>query len=71
MQKAVSATHAQKRLSNNSRSLNIPELTTESKLYNYITQQRLSDSLELLEMQGYLAEDAICRIQYLQMEGIC
>lgn len=71
MQKAVSATPAQKRLSDNSRSSSVPELKSESKLYNYITQQRLSDSLELLEMQGYRGDDAIRRIQYLQWEGIC
>jgi hypothetical protein len=40
-------------------------------LYHYITQQRLSDSLELLEMQGYRGDDAIRRIQYLQMEEVC
>lgn len=40
-------------------------------LYNYITQQQLTGSLELLENQGCSGDDAIRRLQYLQWEGIC
>ena len=49
----------------------IPRISIEKQVYCYITQQRLSDSLELLELQGYRGDDAIRRIQYLQMEEVC
>jgi hypothetical protein len=46
-------------------------LTKQKQLYSYITEHRLSDSIELLENQGYSGDDAICRLQYLQMEEVC
>lgn len=45
--------------------------TNQLNLYSYIAQKRLTESLDLLENQGYSGDDAIRRLQYLQWEGIC
>ena len=40
------------------------------KLSHYIKQQRLTDSLEILENVGYSNDSTIRRIQYFQWEGL-
>lgn len=41
----------------------------DSRLSDYINQQRLTDSLDLLENLGYSKDSAIRKIQYFQWEG--
>lgn len=42
----------------------------DSELTSYIKQQRLTDSLELLESFGYSNDSAILKIRYFQWESL-
>lgn len=61
----------QKRHNAKFRIYRIPRISIEKQVFSYITKQRLSDSLELLQALGYRGDDAIRRIQYLQWEELC